>query len=174
MKNTFFASVPIAILLMLVPSSKAVTVHFTASGVQGLGNAELWGASNITSNSTAFELRFDFTTTTDAITQAIPLLEGGGNGIGTKSDLNMNNDWAGEDGGTGLGQEGGTQRYVGTTLFDSGNMAVFTDGNDDDITVNIYDQTLGDFDLNDVLIPEPSTAMLSGLGLLAMVFRRRR
>ena len=90
MKNTFFASVPIAILLMLVPSSKAVTVHFTASGVQGLGNAELWGASNITSNSTAFELRFDFTTTTDAITQAIPLLEGGGNGIGTKSDLNMN------------------------------------------------------------------------------------
>ena len=236
MKNTLFASASIAALLAVVPSTNAATVHFTASGVQPLGNSELWGASNITGNSTAFELLFDFTATTDAITQAIPLLEGGGNGIGmsvvldnnnlhfwagnnlsfvfstahgltapqndlqlvatitydtsgaldtyemyingvslgTKSDTDMNNDWAGGDGGTGLGQEGGTQRYDNTTLFDSGNMAVFTDGDDDDITVNIYDQTLPDYDLNDILVPEPSAAMLSGLGLLARVLRSRR
>jgi hypothetical protein len=97
-----------------------------------------------------------------------------GASLGTKSDINMNNYWAGADGGTGLGQEGGTQRYDGTTLFDSTNMAVFTDGDDNDITVNIYDQTLPDYDLNDILVPEPSTALLSGLGLLAMVLRRRR
>ena len=55
--------------------------------------------SNITGRSTTFELLFDFTATTDAIPQAIPLLEGGGNGIGMSIVLN-NDDlhfWAGNN-----------------------------------------------------------------------------
>jgi hypothetical protein len=224
-------------VLAVVPTARATTVHFTASDIQGLGSAEDLGASNITGKPTAFELIFDFTATTDAIANAIPLLELGGNGtgmaivlendnlhfwggnnlghvfstthgltaptndlqlvgaitfdtsgtldtyelfingvsLGSKSDINMNNDWAGSDGGTGLGTEGGTQRYDGTILFDYTSMTNFADGAGNDITVNLYDLTVPGNDLNSILVPEPSTFALAAFGLVGLIgFGRRR
>jgi len=51
------------------------------------------------------------------------------------------NDWAGTD-ASGLGSEFGTERYTGTALFDDSMIQSFTDGDDDDITFNLYDLTV--------------------------------
>lgn len=235
MKSWLTQSLALSAVFSLGQTAYAQTVHYTNSGIQGLGNSETWGPYNVTGKSTAFELLFDFTAATDAVTDAIPLLEGGGNGIGmaivldnddlhfwagnnlsfvfttphgltaptndlqlvgvinydtsgnldtyelfingnslgTKSDINMNNDWAGADGGTGLGTEGGTQRYDNTTLFDSTSMAVFTDGANNDITVNIYDLELQGNDLSSILVPEP-TSLAVVVGLLGLIGANRR
>lgn len=85
-----------------------------------------------------------------------------------------NNDWAGGETGSELGEESGTQRYNGTGLFNYFQVVSYPETN---ITLNLYDldtQAYPDNTLANILVPEPTSAALVGFVSLFMMARRRR
>ncbi|MCH7227323.1 hypothetical protein [Haloferula sp. A504] len=73
---------PTALLSFQLTAHAATVAHFTASGIQNMGSADSFGGSNITTNSVAHELIFDFTAAVDSETNPINLWEAGGSGRG--------------------------------------------------------------------------------------------
>ena len=96
------------------------------------------------------------------------------------ADVASNNDWAGGESGSELGEESGTQRYNGTGLFTVANVINYPDPQN--ISLNIYelnnaqlpDNTLENILVSTNVIPSPSAALFGAVALGGMVLRRRR
>ncbi|MGD1977886.1 MAG: PEP-CTERM sorting domain-containing protein [Akkermansiaceae bacterium] len=88
--------------------------------------------------------------------------------------VNSGNDWTGGENGSALGQVSGTQRYTGTSLFTPGNVVNYPET---DISFNAYWLNSGggpaDNTIENIVIPEPSSLFLCGIGSLAFLRRRR-
>jgi len=97
-----------------------------------------------------------------------------GNLIGT-GDFATNNDWAGGESGSELGAEAGTQRYSGTGLFNPANVVSYPE-TDIDFAAYLLASSGGPADntVANILVPEPGSFALLGLGGLLVARRRRR
>ena len=240
MTKQILCAVGIAGAVLLAPNAQAATIHYTTSGVgqSTPSDAQNWGDTNITGNSAAFEITFDYdsssipTNSPPGSGNAMILWEAGGVGtgsgllinsanlyfyagndntdvlqaahglsgnpqdiqvvalltintggddtfelfvngssIGSDSTIETSNDWAGGN-QSGIGGVFDNARFDGTPL--SSARIGFTDDDDNDITLNVYDADDANFDINDVLVPEPATLGLLVLGGGILPARRRR
>lgn len=142
-------------------------IHFFA----GNSNTHVVSAAHgLTATATDVQVLSVFELNTNGNSETLSLYIDG-NPVPTTGDFDTANIWAGSDAGA-LGSVAGNAgaRYIGTTLFTDGDVVNYPTN---DIDLAMYVLGEGDNSIANILVPEPTSLALIGLGGL-MTARRRR